>query len=372
MWNLLVSTLHSGCTILQYDGNPGYPDLTSLWRFAESERATFLGVSPAFIGMCMKAGIEPREQFDLTPLRTVGSTGSPLTAEGYRWIYERVHPDVMLASISGGTDPGTAFLTSCPTLPVHAGEMQCRGLGVATYAFDDAGAPVMDQVGELVMTEPIPSMPLFFWGDKDGKRYHESYFDTYPGVWRHGDWLRLIPRSESVTGIIYGRSDSTINRYGIRMGTAEIYRVVEEFAEVADALVIDLEYLGKESYMALFVVLREPGSTGAGVGVKGPALAGDAAGRASLQPGSASTGVAPDLRTRLLEAIRAKLSSRHVPNEVFAVPEIPRTLSGKKLEVPVKKILLGHPVEKSVNRDSMANPDSIDWFIEFARGRAAR
>jgi acetoacetyl-CoA synthetase len=370
MWNLLVSTLHTGCTVLQFDGNPGHPDLSTLWRFAEQERASFLGISPAFIGLCMKAGIKPREQFDFTPLRSVGSTGSPLTAEGYRWIYECVHPDVMLASISGGTDPGTAFLTSCPTLPVYAGEMQCRGLGVATYAYSDAGEPVIGEVGELVMTEPIPSMPLYFWGDHDGKRYFESYFDTFPGVWRHGDWLKSIARPESVTGVIYGRSDSTVNRYGIRMGTAEIYRVVEEFPEVADSLVIDLEYLGRESYMALFVVLREPGSSIAGIGAKGPASDGAAAGVASRQASATTTGVAPELRARLLDAIRMKLSARHVPNDVFAIPEVPRTLSGKKLEVPVKKILLGQPAEKSVNRDSMANPESIDWFIAFARSRA--
>jgi len=371
MWNLLVSTLETGCTVLQFDGNPGYPDLTTLWRFTESERADFLGISPAFIGMCIKAGIVPREEFDLSRLRTIGSTGSPLTEEGYRWIYERVHSDVMLASISGGTDPGTAFVTSCPTLPVYAGEMQCRGLGVATHAFNDAGESVVDQVGELVMTEPIPSMPLYFWGDEDGKRYFESYFDAYPNVWRHGDWLKLIPRRESVTGVIYGRSDSTINRYGIRMGTAEIYRVVEEFAEIADSLVIDLEYLGKESYMALFVVLREPGSSVTGIGAKGPAPDGAVAGEASRRLGAGNTGVAPELRERLLDTIRTKLSARHVPNDVFAIPEVPRTLSGKKLEVPVKKILLGQPPEKSVNRDSMANPVSIDWFIAFARGRGA-
>lgn len=370
MWNLLVSTLHTGCTVLQFDGNPGHPDLSTLWRFAEHERANFVGISPAFIALCMKAGIKPSAQFDLGALRTVGSTGSPLTQEGYRWIYENVHPDVMLASISGGTDPGTAFLTSCPTLPVYAGEMQCRGLGVATYAYNDAGESVLGEVGELVMTEPIPSMPLYFWGDHDGKRYYESYFDIFPGVWRHGDWLKLIARPESVTGVIYGRSDSTINRYGIRMGTAEIYRVVEEFPEVADALVIDLEYLGRESYLALFVVLRERGSRIAGIGAKGPALDGVVAGEASRRAGAATTGVAPELRARLLDAIRARLSARHVPNEVFAIPEVPRTLSGKKLEVPVKKILLGQPVEKSVNRDSMANPASIDWFIAFARGRA--
>ena len=374
MWNVVANALQLGATILQYDGNPGYPDLTTLWRFAERARANFFGLSPAFVGLCMKAGVRPGATFDLSALRTVGSTGSPLTEEGYRWIYREVHPDVMLASISGGTDPGTAFLTSCPTLPVYAGEMQCRGLGIATYAFDDAGKPLMNEVGELVMTEPIPSMPLYFWGDTDGSRYRESYFETYPGVWRHGDWLKLVPHPEAVTGIIYGRSDSTINRHGIRMGTSEIYRVVEEFPEIADSLVVDLEYLGRPSYMALFVVLREPGSTAAGVGTRGPAPDGERAGAASraappLAP--TDTGIAPELRAKLLDAVRTKLSARHVPNEVFAIPEVPRTLSGKKMEVPVKKILLGYPVEKSVNRDSMANPGAMDWFIAFARGRNA-
>ncbi|HYM35933.1 MAG TPA: hypothetical protein VET48_11085, partial [Steroidobacteraceae bacterium] len=253
------------------------------------------------------------------------------------------------------------FLTACPTLPIYAGEMTCRELGVATYAYDDAGKKIMNEVGELVMTEPIPSMPLYFWGDKDGKRYFESYFDIYPGVWRHGDWLKLIQRPDSVTGIVFGRSDSTINRYGIRMGTSELYRVVEEFPEVSDSLVVDLEYLGKESYLALFVVLRDGGVANASV-----------AGRASHKTNSApeETAVAAELRARLLNAIRPKLSARHVPNEVFAIAQVPRTLSGKKLEVPVKKILLGYPVEKSVNRDSMGNPQSMDWFIDFARERA--
>ncbi|MFZ9679614.1 MAG: acetoacetate--CoA ligase [Quisquiliibacterium sp.] len=382
MWNLWVGTLSVGCTALQFDGNPGHPDLSTLWRFAEQERATFFGISPAFIALNIKAGMKPREQFDLSALRTIGSTGSPLTEDAYRWIYEQVHPDVLLASISGGTDPGTAFLDSCPNLPIYAGEMQCRGLGSAVYSYDDAGHPQMEAVGELVCAKSMPSMPLYFWNDDGGRRYFESYFDTFPGppnVWRHGDWLKLIRRPESITGVIYGRSDSTINRHGIRMGTSELYRVVEEFDEVADSLVVDLEYLGRDSYMALFVVLREPGSGAAGVGSKGSALEGVQAGasaNANAAPGAgalgasaADTGVSLALKKALLDAIRTKLSSRHVPNDVFAIPEVPRTISGKKMEVPVKKILLGQPVEKSVNRDSMANPGSIDWFVGFAAGR---
>ncbi|HVL57482.1 MAG TPA: acetoacetate--CoA ligase [Burkholderiaceae bacterium] len=342
MWNLWVSTLIAGSTILQFDGNPGHPDLGTLWRFAAEERATFFGTSPAFIGLCIKNDVRPREQHDLSAVRTLGSTGSPLTAEQYRWTYRNVGEDLHLASISGGTDPGAAFVGACPVLPVYAGEMQCRCLGAAVAAFDDEGRPVFDEVGELVVTEPMPSMPLYFWGDRDGRRYHDSYFDTWPGVWRHGDWIRLIPRSESVTSVIYGRSDSTINRHGIRMGTSELYRVVDEFPEVLDSLVIDLEYLGRPSFLALFVVLRHAKSADV---------------------------VDPQLKRRLIEAIRTRLSARHVPDDVFAIPEVPRTMSGKKLEVPVKKILLGQPVERAVNRDAMANPASIDWFVEFARRR---
>jgi len=365
MWNLWLSTLMTGGTLLQFDGNPGHPDPTTLWRLAAREKLTFMGISPAFIGLCMKAGLEPGKQFDLSALRTIGSTGSPLTEDAYRWLYRNVGSDLLIASISGGTDPGTAFLTACPTLPIYAGEMQCRCLGSAVYAYSDDGKPMMGEVGELVCAEPMPSMPLFFWGDDDGSRYFESYFDTFPGppeVWRHGDWLKLIERPESVTGVIYGRSDSTINRYGIRMGTSELYRVVEEFDEVADSIVIDLEYLGRESFLALFVVLREPGSGVAGPGSKGPAPDGATA-------ATTDTGVSPELRKRLLDALRTKLSARHLPNEVYAIPEVPRTMSGKKLEVPVKKILLGQPVEKSVNRDSMANPGSIDWFVAFGKAR---
>jgi acetoacetyl-CoA synthetase len=340
MWNMTVSALIPGSTVLLYDGNPGFPDLGTLWRFAERERATYFGLSPAFVQLNVKNGMVPRERFDLSSLRTVGCTGSPLTEDGYRWIYGSVHPDVLLASISGGTDPNTAFLGTCPTAPIYAGEMQARGLGAAVYAYDDAGRAVHGEVGELVCAKPMPSMPLYFWGDEGGRRYFDSYFDVYPGVWRHGDWLKLIERPETTTGIIYGRSDSTINRHGIRMGTSELYRVVEGFDEVADSLVIDLEYLGRESFMALFVVPKAPHA------------------------------LTEDLKKRLLDAIRTGLSARHVPNDVFAIPEVPRTISGKKLEVPVKKILLGQPPEKACNRSAMSNPQSIDWFVAFAAERA--
>jgi acetoacetyl-CoA synthetase len=339
MWNMTVSALLTGSTVMLFDGNPGHPDLGTLWRFAERERITYFGLSPAFVLLNVKNGMQPREHFDLSALRTIGSTGSPLTADGYRWIYDKVHPDVLLASISGGTDPNTAFLGTCPIAPVYAGEMQARGLGAAVYAYDEAGQPVYGEVGELVCAQPMPSMPLYFWGDTDGRRYFDSYFDMYPGVWRHGDWLKLSPRAETVTGIIYGRSDSTINRHGIRMGTSELYRVVEAFEEVADSLVIDLEYLGRESFMALFVVPRTAGA------------------------------LTDALKRKLLDAIRSQLSARHVPNEVFEIAEVPRTISGKKLEVPVKKILLGQAPEKACNRSAMLNPGSIDWFVGFAARR---
>jgi acetoacetyl-CoA synthetase len=362
MWNMTVSALIPGCTVLLYDGNPGFPSLDTLWSFAAREKATFFGLSPAFVQLNMKAGIKPGQSHDLSALRTVGATGSPLTEDGYRWIYSAVHADILLASISGGTDPNTAFLGTCPIAPVYAGEMQARGLGAAVQAFDDAGQPLINEVGELVCTEPMPSMPLYFWGDVDGRRYFESYFDQFPGVWRHGDWLKLVPREHAVGGVIYGRSDSTINRHGIRMGTSELYRVVESFEEVADSLVIDLEYLGRPSWMALFVVPRAetPRSEASST-------------HARLADAPFSIAPLPEaLVQRIKEAVRTQLSARHVPDEVIAIPEVPRTISGKKLEVPIKKILLGQPADKACNRASMANPTSVDWFIAFALRRASQ
>jgi len=339
-----VSGLLAGATAILYDGHPGTPDLTTLWRFVERVGATFFGAGAAYFANCIKAGIEPLRVADLSRLRTLGSTGSPLPAEAYRWAYEHVKRDFWLVSIAGGTDLVGAFLSGLPTLPVYAGEMQCRALGLKVEAWDDAGRPLLDEVGELVCTEPFPSMPLYFWNDADGRRYRESYFETFPGVWRHGDWMRLVPRPEAVGGVIYGRSDATINRYGIRMGTAELYRAVEALPEIVDSLVVDLEYLGRESTMLLFVVLR--------------------------------TGFPLDdaLKLRTSECIRAALSARHVPNEIIAIDEVPRTLSGKKMELPIKRLLLGHPLEKVAHADAMANPASLAWFVEFAlrRERSAR
>ncbi|OGB22039.1 MAG: acetoacetate--CoA ligase [Burkholderiales bacterium RIFCSPLOWO2_02_FULL_57_36] len=338
MWNSQITGLLVGATICIYDGNPGYPDLGTLWKFTEQAELTFFGAGAAYFGNCMKAGIEPEKIADLHRLRSVGVTGSPLAADGYEWIYRHAGQDIMLAAISGGTDIAASFVGACPILPLYSGEMQCRCLGIAVYAFDDAGKPLVDEVGELVVTEPMPSMPLYFWNDPGNKRYLESYFETYPGLWRHGDWIRITERGGA---IIYGRSDTTINRYGIRMGTAEIYRVVEELPEVVDSLVVDLEYLGRESYMPLFVVLR-PG----------------------MQLDNA-------LQQRITNKIRTELSARHVPNEIFAVAEIPRTLTGKKMELPIKNLLLGMPIEKIANRDAMSNPGSLDYYVEFAKRRDA-
>ena len=338
MWNLQVAGLLVGATICIYDGNPAWPDYHALWRFAGEVQTSFFGAGAAFYTSCLKTGVEPTQVADLSRLRAVGSTGSPLPPEGYRWIYDHVGKDVWLNPISGGTDFAGAFVGGVITLPVYLGEMQARCLGAKVEAYDDSGKPLSDEVGELVCTEPMPSMPLYFWNDPGNKRYLESYFDTYPGVWRHGDWIRITPRGGAV---IYGRSDSTINRHGVRMGTSELYRAVEDMDEVLDSLVVDLEYLGRESYMPLFVVLR---------------------------PGTELTEA---LKARIKERIRAAMSPRHVPNDVFHVSEIPRTLSGKKLEVPIKKLLLGQALEKVVNPDSMANPGSLDWFARFAEQRAA-
>jgi len=333
VWNLQLGALLTGAGIVLYDGNPAWPDGQALWRFMDAHGVTLFGCGAAFLINCMKDGLRPRDVVPLAQLRAINATGSPLPVEAYRWVYDAVKPDLWLASISGGTDIASGFVACAPTLPVHAGEIQCRELGVAAYAFNDAGQPVIDEVGELVITQPMPSMPLYFWNDPGHQRYRESYFEAWPGLWRHGDWIRFTP---SGTSVIYGRSDSTINRHGIRMGTAEIYRVVEELPEVRDSLVVDLEYLGRESFMPLFVVLK-------------PGFVLDEA-----------------LKVRIAGQIRSKASPRHVPNEIYAVEEIPRTLTGKKMEVPVRKLLLGAPAAKVASPDTMANPQSLDFFAQLA------
>ncbi len=334
VWNLLVSSLLAGSTVVLYDGNPAYPDWNTLWRFAAETKTNLFGAGAAFFNSCMKAGLTPGKTFDLAALRQIGSTGSPLTVENYAWIYEQVKSDVWLASISGGTDPAAGFVGGCPILPVTAGEMQCKYLGMAVYAYDDDGRSVIDQVGELVVSEPFPSMPLYFWNDPGGKRYRESYFEMFPGKWRHGDWIRFTSDGRSV---IFGRSDTTINRFGVRMGTSEIYRAVEEIPEVLDSMVVDLEYLGRESFMPLFVVLRS-GAT-----------------------------LDEPLKARIKDSIRQRASARHVPNEIYLVNDIPRTLTGKKMELPVRRLLLGQPLEKVASADAMANAGSLAFFVELAK-----
>jgi acetoacetyl-CoA synthetase len=332
MWNFVIGGLLVGSTVLLYDGCPSWPDASALWKFAERGGATFLGISPAYISSCMKNGLKPGESHDLSRLRGMGASGSPLGPEGFKWIYESVKQDLWFACISGGTDLCTAFVGGCPLLPVHAGEMQCRCLGAKVEAFDELGSSVVEQLGELVITEPMPSMPLFFWNDEGQKRYKKSYFEVYHGVWRHGDWIKITNRGSV---LIYGRSDSTINRFGIRMGTSEMYRTIEEMPEVVDSLVVDLEVLGGTSYMPLFIVLK--------AGVK----------------------LDDELKRKIKEKVRRTLSPRHVPDQIFDIPEVPRTLNGKKMEVPIKKILTGIPIEKAINRDSMSNPESINCFLDF-------
>jgi acetoacetyl-CoA synthetase len=384
MWNAQTSGLLAGVTCCIFDGNPAgrtvdasgskvEPDWTTLWRFAAELGVTFFGAGAAFYANCQKAGVDLRSCGDLSQVRALGTTGSPLSADAQAWGTDQfrrlknlhqhegdefsagppqgklapsggieLHEvnerggDIWWSNISGGTDFCGAFIGGNRELAQVPGEMQCRLLGCAVEAWNEQGQPVIDEVGELVCTQPIPSMPLYFWGDTAKQRYLSSYFDLYPGVWRHGDWLKIGSHGGC---IIYGRSDATINRHGLRMGTSEIYSAVEALPEVIDSMVVDLEYLGRESYMPLFVVLR------------------------------ADLTLTPDLRAKIVAAIKTALSPRFVPNEIFQVAQIPRTLSGKKQELPIKKLLLGHPLEKVVNREAMANPASLDWYVELAQSR---
>jgi acetoacetyl-CoA synthetase len=332
MWNFIVSGLLTDAAVVLYDGSPAHPGPERLWDLAAESAMTTFGTSASYIASCMKAGVEPARGRDLSRLKAVGSTGSPLSPEGFRWIYEHVGEDTWLFSTSGGTDLCTAFVGGCPLLPVYEGELQCRALGASVEAWDPDGRPLTGEVGELVLTEPMPSMPLHLWNDPDGERLREAYFDVYPGVWRHGDWIEITDRG---TAIITGRSDATINRGGVRMGTAEIYRAVLALDAVVDALVVDVD-----GWMPLFVVLR------------GDERLGD------------------ELRGAIRARVREDCSPRHVPDEVVQVAEVPRTLSGKVLELPVKRILMGTDPEKAASRDSLANPESLDPFVALARERA--
>jgi acetoacetyl-CoA synthetase len=331
MWNYLVSGPAVGAAIVLFDGNPATPDLGALWRLAAESGMTYFGTSAPFLLSCRKAGIEPGKIADLSRLRGVGSTGSPLPPEGFRWVYESVGSDLLLASASGGTDVCTAFVGGVPLLPVYAGEISCRALGARVEAFGPDGKPVIGELGELVITAPLPSMPVGFWGDESGERYREAYFDVYPGVWRHGDWITINERGGCV---ITGRSDATLNRGGVRLGTAEFYSVVEGLDEVADSVVVHLEDSGE---LLLFVVLD---------------------GDRELDD---------ELRGRIARELRSALSPRHIPDQIFQVRAVPRTLSGKKLEVPVKRILTGTPVERAAAKGALVNPESLVTFEELAK-----
>jgi acetoacetyl-CoA synthetase len=334
MWNYLVSGLHVGATIVLFDGSPGFPDLNRLWQLAAEEKVTYFGVSAPFLMACRAAGLTPGKSFDLSALRSVGSTGAPLPVAGFEWVYRSVKRDVWLGSVSGGTDLCTAFIASCPLLPVHAGELQCRCLGADVQAFDEQGKPVLGKVGELVIASPMPCMPVSFWNDPGGVRYRESYFDHYPGVWRHGDWLLINERGGAT---ISGRSDATLNRGGVRMGTSEFYRVLEELEAVKDSVVVDTSGANEEGKLWLFVVLR-PGYN-----------------------------LDAELRKTIERTLRAKLSPRHVPDEIRSVDDVPRTLSGKKLEVPIKRLLGGAKLEQVVNPGTLQNPDALRCLLAAAR-----
>ena len=338
MWNFLVGVLLTPASVVLYDGSPGSPAPDRLWELAAQAGVTCFGTSAAFIAACMKAAVRPAQGRDLSALRSVGATGSPLSPEGFRWVYDELGSETWLFSTSGGTDVCTAFVGGVPLQPVYEGELQGRSLGCDVQAFDERGRPLVDEVGELVITQPMPSMPLCFWNDPDGRRLREAYFDMYPGVWRHGDWIEITSRG---TAVIYGRSDSTINRGGVRMGTSEIYRAVLALDEIVDALVVDVPRAGMDSWMGLFVVLRD----GAELDER--------------------------LRGAIAQRVREDCSPRHVPDDVLDVPDVPRTLSGKLLEVPVKRILAGVEPERAASRGSLANPEALDWFVGFARERGA-
>jgi acetoacetyl-CoA synthetase len=338
MWNLLVSGLGVGATIVLFDGNPGAPDLAMLWRMADELGITYFGTSAPFLLACRKDGIVPRELADLSALRGIGSTGAPLPAEGFRWVYDAVSATAQLGSLSGGTDVCSGFVGSAPTLPVTAGEIACRCLGAAVAAYDEHAQPVTGRLGELVIERPMPSMPVGFWGDDDGARYRAAYFEDIPGVWRHGDWITITDRG---TATITGRSDATLNRGGVRLGTAEFYTVVEALPEVADSLVVHLEDAdddaGGAGTLILFVQLAD--------------------GRA----------LDDDVRGAINHALRSQLSPRHVPDVVHQVPVIPHTLSGKRIEVPVKRILQGTPTDEAVARGALTAPEGLAAFEQFGR-----
>ncbi|NKQ56075.1 acetoacetate--CoA ligase [Amycolatopsis sp. K13G38] len=337
MWNFLIGGLLVGATVVLFDGSPGFPDLGALWALAQRYEVAVFGVSAPYVQSCLKVGLRPGEAYDLSRMRALGSTGSPLSVEGFRWIADAAGEHIQICSVSGGTDVCAGFLCAAPTVPVWLGELSVAALGADVHSYDEQGNDLSDEVGELVITQPMPSMPVMFWNDPDGSRLREAYFEQYAGLWRHGDWVRATPRGSFV---IYGRSDSTLNRGGVRMGTADFYAVVEGHDEITDSLVIDTTELGATDEGALLCFLV-------------------------LAPGVSLEQVEPKLR----KALRSELSPRHVPDRFVPVAAVPRTLNGKKCEVPVKKILAGVAPDAAVSRDALQDPDALAPFLEFAEGR---
>ncbi|AWK09373.1 acetoacetate--CoA ligase [Streptomyces spongiicola] len=338
MWNFLVSGLLTGTTVVLYDGSPGHPDTGAQWAIAERTGATLFGTSAAYVMACRKAGVHPSRDHELSAVRCVATTGSPLPPDGFRWLHEEVGQDLWIASVSGGTDVCSCFAGAVPTLPVHIGELQAACLGTDLQSWDPHGRPLVGEVGELVVTNPMPSMPIRFWNDPDGSRYRDSYFEMFPGVWRHGDWITITGHGSVV---IHGRSDSTLNRQGVRMGSADIYEVVERLPEIRESLVIGLEEPDGGYWMPLFV---------------------------HLAPGAA---LDDDLRSRIKRTIREQLSPRHVPDEIIEVPGVPHTLTGKRIEVPVKRLLQGTALTRAVNPGSVDDLDLLRFYEDLARERAA-
>lgn len=332
MWNYMQGTLLAGATLVLYDGSPAYPDIQVLWKLSESVGIVHFGTSAGFIMANIKEGIQPGKNFNLRKLRSLSSTGSTLPPEGFDWVYKEIKGDCWLASVSGGTDVCSAFVGGNPTMPVYSGEIQCRALGCKLEAFDDDGNSVTNQVGEMVITKPMPSMPVYFWNDPEFARYTESYFEMFPGIWRHGDWIEITPHDGV---IIYGRSDATLNRGGVRIGTSEIYRTLDKISEIKDSLIVCIEMKGGEFWMPLFVMLRD------------------------------TEVVSTELNSKIRDQIKQENSPRHVPDEIIPVPDIPYTISGKKTETPVKKVLSGKNPEKVINRGALRNPESMNFFIEL-------
>ena len=334
MWNFLQSALLMGATIVLYDGSPTYPNFNKLWEFSEKVKVSHFGTSAPFLVASMKNNIQPKNSCDLKTIRSISSTGAPLPFEAFEYVYKSIKKDVWLCSMAGGTDVCTAFVGGTPFYAVHSGEIQCRALGVSLYAYDDNGHPVEDDLGEMVIDQPMPSMPIYFWNDPNNKRYKASYFEHFPNKWRHGDFIKINSKTQGI--VIYGRSDATLNRHGIRIGTSEIYRSINKIKSIEDSLIVNLEREGGQHYMPLFVKMK------------------------------ASFNLTDNIKEEICKTLKKEYTPRHVPDDIIEVPDIPYTISGKKMEAPIKKILLRMPFEKSINIDSMKNPESVNFFIEFA------